>query len=61
MRRLIAIALVALSGAAYGGEFKDAAGRVIGHSRTDAKGVTTFYGPSNRVTGRARTDANGVT
>jgi hypothetical protein len=42
-------------------EFRDAAGRVTGHSRTDSNNVTTFYGPSNKVTGSARTDSNGVT
>jgi YD repeat-containing protein len=53
--------MVALSGGAFGAEFKDAAGRVTGSSRTDMNGVTHFYDGANRVTGSARTDMNGVT
>jgi hypothetical protein len=65
MTRLVRIAGVAIalaiSSAAYGQTFRDAAGRVTGHARTDSNNVTTFYGPSKKVTGRAKTDANGVT
>ena len=56
----VSVAL-AIGNAAYGRTFHDASGRVIGHSRTDARGVTTFYDSSNRITGRARTGSNGTT
>jgi len=41
--------------------FHDRSGNVVGRSRTDSNGTTTFYTRSGNVTGSARVDSNGVT
>lgn len=62
MMPIVALSVtLAIGTAVYGRTFHDASGRVIGHARTDSRGVTTFYDSSNRITGRARTEANGTT
>ena len=41
--------------------FKDANGRTLGRSTTDARGNTTFYGSMGRNTGRAVTNGSTTT
>jgi len=59
---IVALAAILLcTSPALGDTFRDGAGNVVGKSRTDGNGVTTFYGPSGFVAGKARSDRNGVT
>ena len=41
--------------------FRDANGRTLGRSTTDARGNTAYYNSMGRNTGRAVTDSNGNT
>ena len=65
MRFIVALLALLVSDAAMAQPqrqtFKDANGRTLGRSTTDARGNTTYYDSMGRNTGRAVTDSRGNT
>ena len=63
MRFIVALLALLASDAAMAQHqtFRDANGRTLGRSTTDARGNTTYYDSMGRNTGRSVTDTNGNT
>ena len=64
MRFVVALIALLASDAAMAQQhqtFRDANGRTLGRSTTDARGNTTYYDSMGRNTGRSVTDSNGNT
>ena len=63
MRFIVALLALLASDAAMAQHqtFRDANGRTLGRSTTDARGNTTYYDSMGRNTGRSVTDSNGST